>query len=241
MHVFDRIRLKDVDRRDWQLRALAVAMIVILAGGLALLMYTTVSPDSLMMNERTMLRCFIGFCVLTLLFVGYLIDRQILIAHLRKELSEERARNVELRKRGSRELFETLLGPGQFYERLGLELDRANQSGQPLSALTISLEALHQPVTPEVYLSFGEAAKAMLFKLRAEDSIYKFSPGVFRVLLPKTPSADARRVAVRVAGGLFDVIGPSKRYSFDIRVTSFPEHAKSVREMADLMATAHAA
>jgi len=216
-------------------------MIVILAGGLALLMYSTVSPDALVVSERTMLRCFIGFCVLTLLFVGYLVDRQILIAHLRKELSEERARNLELRKRGSQELLQTLLGPGQFYDRLGLELQRANQSGQPLSALTISLEALNHPVTPEVYLSFGEAAKAMLFKLRADDSIYKFSPGVFRVLLPKTASADARRVAVRVAGGLFDAIGPSKRYSFDIRVTSFPEHAKSVRDMENLMTMAHAA
>ena len=241
MRVFDRIRLKDVDRRDWQLRVLAVAMIVILAGGLALLMYSVVSPGSLMVSERTMLRCFFGFCLLTLLFVGYLIDRQVVIAHLRKELSEERARNLELRKRGSQELLQTLLGPGQFYDRLGLELERANQSGQPLSALTISLEALNHPVTPEVYLSFGEAAKSMLFKLRAEDSIYKFSPGVFRVLLPKTASADARRVAVRVAGGLFDVVGPSKRYSFDIRVTSFPEHAKSVREMESMMTMAHAA
>lgn len=241
MQVFDQIRLKDVDRRDWQLWVLSLAMILILAGGLALLMYSVVSPGARMVSERTMLRCFFGFCILTVLFVGYLIDRHKVITRLRKELSEERVRNLELRMQGSRELLQTLLGPGQFYDRLGLELEHASQSGQPLSALTISMEPLNQPVTTEVYLSFGEAAKAMLFKLRAEDSLYKFSPGVFRVLLPRTASADARRVAVRVAGGLFDVIGPSKRYSFDIRVTSFPEHARTVHEMEKLMTSVWAA
>ena len=40
MLIFDRIRLQDLDRRIWQLWVLAIAMILILAGGLALHMYT---------------------------------------------------------------------------------------------------------------------------------------------------------------------------------------------------------
>jgi len=238
MRVFDQISLKDVDRRDWQLWLLTLGMILILASGLALLMYSLLPPTGFLMSERNLLRYIVGFCVLTALFVSYLIDRHRLITHLRKELNEERSRNLHMRNQGSRELLQTLPGPVQFYDRMALELDRAARANEPLSVLTVTLEALNLPVTPDVYLSFGEAAKAMLFKLRSEDSIYQFAPGVFRVLLPQTGAADARRVAVRVAGGLFDVMGPGKRYSFDIRVTSFPEHAKTPRDMERLMMTA---
>lgn len=240
MQVFDRIRLKDVDRRDWQLWVLTLAMVLILAGGLALLMYSLVPTEALSLSERTTLKYVFGFCLLNVLFVGYLIDRHRVIARLRKELNEERSNNLKLRNRGGHEVLQTLLGPGQFNERLALELDRATRSGEPLSALTVSLEALDLSLTPEVYQSFGEAAKAMLFKLRPEDSIYKFSPGLYRILLPRTASADARRVAVRVAGGLFEAMGSSKRYSFDVRVTSFPEHAKTAGEMDELMAVSRA-
>jgi hypothetical protein len=241
MHFFDQIRLKDVDRRDWQLWVLTLAMILILAGGLALLMYSLIPPIAILPSDRALLRYVFGFCVLNVLFVGYLIDRHRVIARLRKELNEERSHNLQLRNRGSRELLQTLLGPHQFHERLALEFERATRAGEPLSALTVFLEALSLPVTPDVYLSFGEAAKAILFTLRPEDSVYQFSPGLFRILLPRTASANARRVAVRVAGGLFDAMGPSKRYSFDVRVTSFPEHAKTAQEMDDLMSLSHAA
>ena len=240
MQVFDRIRLKDVDRRDWQLWVLTLAMILILAGGLALLMYSLVPPNNVLLNEQTMLMCVFGFCILNLLFVGYLIDRHRVIARLRRELNEERSYNLHLRNRGSQEVLQTLLGPGQFHERLALELEHATRAGLPLSALTVSLEAHDRAVAPESYLTFGEAAKEMLFKLRPEDSIYQFSPGVFRILLPRTASPDAQRVAVRVAGSLVDVMGPSRRYSFDVRVTSFPEHARTAREMDALMTSRRA-
>jgi len=241
MHVFDQIRLQDLDRRDWQLWVLALAMILILAGGMALLMYSLVPPDALSLSERTMLRGVFGFCILAVLFVGYLVDRQMVISRLRKELDAERTRNLALRNQGSSELLQTLFGASQFCDRLALELQRATHRGQPLSALSVSLEAPNLSQSQDVYAAFGEAVKAMLCKLRAEDSIYQFTPGVFGVLLPRTVAADAHRVAVRVADGLSDAMGSSQRYSFDIRVTSYPEHAKTAREMEELMNLPHAA
>jgi GGDEF domain-containing protein len=90
-------------------------------------------------------------------------------------------------------------------------------------------------VTDEVFPTFGEAVRAMMHKLRGEDSIYQFTSGVFGILLPRTTSTEARRVAVRVADGLTEAMGASRRYSFDIRITSFPEHAKTAKEMEALM------
>jgi hypothetical protein len=236
MTVFDRIRLQDIDRRSWQLWVLAIVMILVLAGGLALHMYTLASEPGLSLSRRAMLKAMIGFCALAILFVGYLIDRQMVIMHLRRELASEKKLNLERRTRGNKELLQTLFGPGQFCERLALELQRAANSKLPLSGLTISLEVSpNLSATDEIYSAFGEAVKAMMNRLRGEDSIYQFSSGVFGVLLPGTAAELARGVAVRMADGLNEAMGISKRYSFDIHITSFPDHAKTAPEMEKLM------
>jgi hypothetical protein len=236
MLIFDRVRLQDLDRRDWQLWVLAIVMILVLAAGLALHMYTLASTAGFSLSRRAMLQGIVGFCALAILFVGYLIDRQVVIAHLRKELADEKKHNLERRTQGNKELLETLFGPGQFCDRLALELQRATNSKVPLSGLTISLEVspnLSESV--EIYSAFGEALRAVMSRLRGEDSIYQFTPGIFGILLPLTAADAARSVAVRVADALNEAMGISKRYSFDILITNFPEHAKTAPEMERLM------
>jgi hypothetical protein len=236
MTVFDQIRLQDIDRRNWQLWVLAMVMILILAGGLALHMYTLADTPGFSLSRRTVVQGIMAFCVLAILFVGYLIDRQAVITRLRRELADEKKRNLERRTRGNKELLRTLFGPGQFCDRLALELQRATNSKLPLSGLTISLEVSSDlSDTDEIYSAFGEAVKAMMHRLRAEDSIYQFTSGVFGILLPGTEGEVARGVAVRIADGLNEAMGISKRYSFDINITTFPEQAKSALEMEKLM------
>ena len=239
MLIFDRIRLQDLDRRNGQLWGLAILMILILAGGLALHMYTLASATGLSLSGRATLEGIIGFCTLTILFVGYLIDRQAVIARLRKELEDEKKLNLERRTRGNKELLQTLFGPGQFCDRLAMELRRAARHEMNLSGLTIALEISRNVAdTEEIHSAFGEAVKAIMGKLRGEDSIYQLNSGVFGILMPGTGAESARSVAVRVADGLQQAMGLSRRYSFDIRITSFPDHAKTAREMERLMRAA---
>ena len=236
MTIFDRIRLQDIDRRNWQLWVLAIVMILILASGLALHMYTLASTPGYSLSQRSVLKGMIGFCGLAILFVGYLIDRQAVIAHLRNELENEKTLNMERRTRGNKELIQTLFGPGQFCERLALELQRAANSDLPLSGLTISLEVSSDlSDIEEIYSALGEAVKAMMNRLRGEDSIYQLTSGVFGILLPRTGADLARGVAVRVADALNEAMGMSKRYSFDIHISNFPDQAKNAPEMEELM------
>jgi len=236
MLIFDRVRLQDIDRRNWQLWVLAIVVILILAGGLALHMYALASTTGLWVTRRVILSALIGFCALAVLFAGYLIDRLIVIAHLRNELNEEKKRNLELRTQGNKELLQTLFGPNQFCDRLALELQRAVRNKLPLSGLTIALEVSNGISDgEEIYSAFGEAVKAIMNKLRGEDSIYQFTSGVFGILLPGTALELARGVAVRVADALNEAMGISKRYSFDIHITNFPDHAKNALEMERLM------
>jgi len=236
MLIFDRVRLQDIDRRSWQLWVLAIVMILVLAGGLALHMYTLATGSGMALSRREMQQGIIGFCALAMLFVGYLINRQVVIAHLRKELADEKKHNLERRTQGNKELLQTLFGPGQFCDRLALELQRADNSNLPVSGLTISLEvSSNLSDSEEIYSAFGEAVKAIMDRLRGEDSIYQFTSGVFGILLPGTAVDVAHSVAVRVADALNEAMGVSKRYSFDIHITNFPEHAKTAPEMEQLM------
>jgi PleD family two-component response regulator len=199
-------------------------------------MYSMVVREGTTLAGRTTLRGIFGFCLLAVLFVGYLIDRQWVIARLRRELIEEKKHNIQRRSQGNKQLLETLFGPGQFCDRLALELQRATNSKLPLAGLTVSLEVSPTLTdSDQLFSTFGDAVKAMMCKLRGEDSIYRFTSGVFGILLPGTDPEVARRVATRIGNGLAEAMGVSKRYSFDIRITSFPDQAKTAGEMEKLM------
>lgn len=232
MRVFDRIDLLTVERREWHLWLLAMVVIFVLAAGMAMLMYPAVFSSPVILTGITLRKVFFGFCALSILLLAYLLDRQLLIRQLRRELLEEQAQNIRLRHEASAELLETLPGFSHFQDRLAMEYRRANTTGQPLSMLIVSLNPARSISDPkEIDASYGDAAKAVLRRLRREDSIYLFRPGVFGIVLPDTSGGAAYRVSDRLAEGLRDASGASDRFSFDLRVVNYPEHTASAREM----------
>jgi hypothetical protein len=68
---------------------------LVLATGLAFFMYPLVfvHPEG---NKWTLGVAFFGFCALTLLFLGYLFDRQRTFNQLKQQLLAELERNVAL-------------------------------------------------------------------------------------------------------------------------------------------------
>ena len=83
----------------------------------------------------------------------------------------------------------------------------------------------------EVEAAFGDAAKAILHMLRREDSVYSLWSGLFAVLLPDLSTKDAYRVLDRLGEQLHAAAGASERFSFEMQVVNYPEHAASAREM----------
>jgi hypothetical protein len=83
----------------------------------------------------------------------------------------------------------------------------------------------------ETEISFGDAAKTLMRKLRGEDSIFLFAPGIFGIVLPAVNANGAYTVRDRLMEGLHDAAGASNRFSFAVSVVNFPEHVASAREM----------
>lgn len=239
MQIFDQIDPSKVDRRDAQLWILAIAMILIFSGGLALIAYPAAFSSPVPISGHWLRRVFMGFCALSLLLIGYLIERQVMIQRLRTRLHEERTRAARMLSQASADLLETLPRFEHFQDRLAMEFRRAVSLHQSLSLLVVHLKFTSDlEGRPESSTAIGDAAKAMVRKLRGEDSMYLFSHAVFGILLPGVRGVDAHRVADRLADGLQDASGAGNRFSFELRVVNYPEHVASAREMEQTARTA---
>jgi GGDEF domain-containing protein len=236
VRIFDRVDVTSLERREWHLWMLAVSVIFILALGLMLLMYPTVFSSPVVISGVTLRKTFFSFCVLAVLLVVYLVDRQMVISHLRRRVIEEQKQVIQIRHEASTDLLGTLAGLDHFRDRLAMEFRRASHTQQPLSVLLVELKSSRElSETSEVTTAYGDAAKVLTRKLRGEDSIYLFAPGVFGIVLPGVNATNAYRVVDRLAEGLQDASGASGRFSFNIRVLNYPEHAATAREIEEVV------
>ncbi len=232
MHIFDHIDPTKLERRDAQLWMLAIAMLVIFAVGIALLIYPAAFTMPVVLSGSFLKKIYFGFCTLALLVVGYLMERRIVISRLRAQLKEEESRRQRLLNEASADLLASLPGLEHFHDRLAMEFRRAVHAELPLSLVLVSIRPAARLTDPgDVTNAFGDAAKAMLRKLRGEDSIYLFHPGVFGVVLPGVPAPSARRVEERLSEGLDKAAGANSRFTAHLQAVNFPEDVATAHEM----------
>jgi GGDEF domain-containing protein len=235
MAVLNRKELDHLERRELNLTILAAVFVLVQAAGLAVLMYPLVflRPDSA--NKWTLRVAYFGFCVLTVLFAGYLLDRQRLVRKLKQNLIEQLERNVQLRQQASVDILQSMPGQDHFWDRLTMEHRRAMAMHTTLSLLLVqSKSGSSDKNSQQRVAGWGDAAKAMSGKLRPTDSIYNVSAELFAIVLPETDTLNAKRVAVRLQEEL-QVVRATHGLSFDITVHNYPEHVRSSHEMEDIV------
>lgn len=234
MRIFDRVDPSCLDRRELHLWILALTVIFVLAMGVALLMYPTIYFQDVNLTGLPPRPIFFGFCALSALLMGYFVDRHMVIRHLRAELESQKRQVARIRQEASADLLTTLPGLNIFRDRLAMEYRRASNTQQPLSLLAVELKPSRNLTEPgEIEAAFGDAAKTMMRKLRGEDSIFLFAPGVFGIFLPAVNASGAYSLRDRLMEGLHDAAGASNRFSFGVSVFNFPEHVASAREMEE--------
>ena len=138
--------------------------------------------------------------------------------------------NLQLEVRSN--LLETLPGLAHFQDRLAMEHRRASRAEQPFSLVVVGVKpspALGTPSKATLTTMFGETAKALIRRLRGDDSIYHFGRGVFGILLPRVHTSIANLIAENLRKDLREVIGADLG-SFEMQIISFPDDAASARE-----------
>lgn len=226
--------LDNLEKRELQLSILAAIIVLVMAGGVALLMYPLVfvHPDE--GNKWTMRFAFIGFCVLSVLFVAYLLDRQKTVRKLKQQLVSELKRNVELRHQANVDLLGSMPDINHFQDRLMMEFRRASTMMKPLSLLVVKLKFL-QNVSDNDTALLGEAARAISHLLRPSDSMYVFGPGLFGLVLSETDTATAKGIKARI-GEALRPIGAENKFSSETQLWNYPDHVKSAHELEEHVA-----
>ena len=226
------IHAEDLERRGLHLTIFACLAIFVLAVGVAVLMYQAVFSPGTSPTVVSPKTAFYGFCILSVLLVGYIWDRQSTIVKLRNQIEGDRKKATVAWELASRELLKTLPNFSSFQDRLPMEYRRAANTQQELSILLIQIQLHEDFSAPSAAQStLGDAAKAIARKLRDEDSIYLLQFCYFAIVLPGVKLSAARGVSVRVAEGLTDVAGAIERYSFKIDIINYPLNASTAIEL----------
>ena len=243
MGTLNRKELDNLERRDLHLTILAAAFVLVQAAGLAMFMYPLVflHPAG---NKYTLRVAFFGFCALTLLFVGYLLDRQRTVRKLKEQILAELDRNVTLQHQASVDLLQSMPDQNHFWDRLTMEYRRAMTMQKTLSLLLVKAKsanataqagrltvAIQNDASSEAW---SDAAKAMSRKLRPTDSIYRLSMDTFALVLPETDVLNAKRIAVRLQEEL-QAVRAKHNLAFDITAHNYPEHVKSSHELEEIV------
>ncbi|HEY2459279.1 MAG TPA: hypothetical protein VGI16_00650 [Candidatus Acidoferrum sp.] len=235
MATLNRKELDQLERRELHLTVLAAAFVLVQAAGLAVLMYPLVflHPDT--GNKWTLRVAYFGFCVLTVLFAGYLLDRQRLVRKLKQNLLEQLERNVQLGQQASVDILQSMPGQDHFWDRLTMDHRRAMTMHTTLTLLLVrSKSGSGTRNLTQRAATWGDAAKAMSGKLRPTDSIYNVSPELFAIILPETDTLNAKRVAVRLQEEL-QAVRAKHGVSFEISVHNYPEDVQSSHELEDIV------
>lgn len=231
MKVSNRVQPENLEHSEIQLSIFVAVTVVVLAVGMAVLMYPVVFSHQTP-GDRTMHIAFWGFCALGVLLTIYVWDRHATIRRLRREMAEGRRQMVETRRQASVELLKTMPNLNSFQDRLPMEFRRTATTTQKLSIVVINIKFPAEHSSPsETASSLGDAAKVISRRMREQDSIYILAPACFGVVLPGVDLTNAEGVCARLNEGLADAAGVSHRFEFDLKVVNYPEHASSATEL----------
>ena len=222
--------LEKLERRGLQVTVLSVVFVLILAGGLAVFMYPLVF-DHPVGNVWTLRVAYFGFCGLTLLFVGYLLDQQKTLRQLKRQLLAEVERNIALKHQANVDLLGSMPDANQFWDRLTMEFRRAKTMQKTLSLLLLKVKAAEKA---DMAAICSATAKGMSRRLRPTDAIFRLAPELFGVMLPETDQVNGKRVALRLQDELQGARA-AFNVAFELNVYNYPEDVVSAHEMEDLV------
>lgn len=232
MHIFDEIQPQQLERRQFHLTILSSLAIAVLATGVALFMYPTIFSRAILVTSASLQFAFYGFCLLSVLLVGYLWDRQLTIRRLTEQVRAEQRRNRELRLKASSDLLNMIPGMRGFKEQLFAQSQLAGGNVSPFSVAVVRLY-LSGTVTQKIeeQIALADAAQVIHRRLRTEDSIWTLGRGVYGIILSGTDAAAAKQFTSSVDLGLQDAAGVTSRFTADSQLLTFAGRSRSAYEL----------
>ena len=125
-------------------------------------------------------------------------------------------------------------GTTAFRDRLSAQSRTAGPVGKA-APLSVAVVRLYPSGTVsergEDLVAFGDAVQSIHRRLRATDSIYSLSPGIFGVVLQSMDPMSALRFIASLELGLQDAAGVDARFTADVQLLNAADHGKSSQDL----------
>jgi GGDEF domain-containing protein len=208
-----------LDRQDWQLWILAIVLIVVFAGSLLVFMFPTVFWSVEGTEAVTPKRAFFGLCVLLVLTLAYLLQKQAKLRQLKRELVAAQTALAKAEREAAIESFKNLPSMSQFRDTLAMEFRRASTSGDDMAVLlfnasSISLEEL------------GRMTHLLRSMLRQGETQYRISDKAIGVILPGMKLSNGASFAAQL-----EALSGVTRRDLEVTITAYPEDVSSLAEL----------
>ena len=237
MATLNQLQLDQLERRERHLTMLAAVVVLVLAAGVALLMYPLVFVHAEEASKWPMRFAFFGFCVLSLLVAAYLMDRQRTFRSVKQQLVLELQRNIDLRHQADADLLHTIPDLNHFQDRLAMEYRRASAMERALSLLAVKVTiSANVEDAREATSMIGEVARTIGHNLRPADSMYLLAQGFFGVVLSDTDTATAKRLTEKLEPEIRR-IADAQTLTVEMFVRNYPDNAKSAHELEQAVAS----
>lgn len=212
---------ESLDRLDWHLWLMAIVLLLVLGISLLGFMFPSVFWFGKDLPLAAPQRAFFAFCVLLALVLVYLMQRQATIRRLRRDLFEAQAAIVSAEQEASIQVFLALPERTQYRDALAMEFRRASASAGNLSTVGFQLARGSRQ-------RLSALVGALRTLLRRGESMYRIGEHGIVVILPNTSLATAASLAAQIE----QFVGLPEDYC-QIRVTSYPEEASSLKELEE--------
>lgn len=211
----------ELDRIDWHLWVLAVLLMLVL--GIALLSF--MFPMAFWFGEelpvRAPQRAVLGFCVLLSLALAYMIEREVIVRRLKRQLFHAVAAVYEAEIRATTQVFLGLPNIEEFRDMLAMGLRRASTSNEPLGVLLL---AAGDPAEAQM----GHAACLLIGMLRHGQTLFRVSPNSLAVILPGVALSSTKSLAAKALELLTKQM-PDR--SVTVISSVYPDEASTLFEM----------
>ena len=223
--------VKAIERREWHLWYLAVALILFLGGLSVATYFSTVEEyfqDSA--SARSIAnRALWGVCVLLGLFCAYVIHTRVILVRMR----------CLLEKYAWRDSLTGLFNRQYFNDRMQEEIARTDRSGKALAILLCDLD--HFKTINDNYghhagdEALKEVAKSFQASTRGTDLVFRWGGDEIVVILSDTTRDGVIKAAERIRGGILKISEQAHLpLDLSIGVALYPEHGRGADELIRL-------
>src|SRR6202163_4034311 len=203
-------QLSQLERRDWELWLIVSLTGVLVATGLAAILFPAafLKHDNMHFEVTVSRPLATGLFILLALLNTYLVTKRLEIRRLREQLLSSTIQQELIRQQSFTDPLTEIYNRRSLEEIAGRFISHARRLKNPLSLLLIDVDRFKDVNTTFGHLTgdvvLADTAALLKSSVRGSDAVFRYGGDEFLVILAGTSTTDARHVVERIRAGLAD-------------------------------------